>query len=189
MNQVVLDLETQRSFEDVGGRSNLSDLGVSVVGVYSYRDGEFHIFSEAEIPKLEELLSSAPRVIGFNIRRFDFPVLQAYLRRVKLANLPYLDILEEVENRLGHRVKLESVAQATLGRGKAGSGLDAIRFYRSGEILKLKEYCLEDVRITQEIYEFGKKQGKVLYTSRDGGAKELQVKWTDPKPSPNLSLF
>lgn len=189
MNQIVIDLETQRSFDEVGGRQNLTGLGVSLAGTYCYASGQYQAFEEAELPKLEELLSRTERVIGFNIRRFDFPVLQPYCKNLRLSELPIFDILEEIEKRVGHRVSLNSVSQATLGEGKSGSGLDALVYFRDGEMEKLKKYCLDDVRLTKEIYEFGKRFGKIWFTAREGGKREVAVDWHDPQPSANLSLF
>lgn len=190
MDQIVLDLETQKSFDEVGGRDHFAELGVSLVGIYDYAGEKYQAFLETEIPAVEERLSRALRIIGFNIRRFDFPVLQPYCKNLKLADLPMLDILEELEKILGHRVSLDSVAQATLGAGKSGSGLDAIRYYRSGDLDRLKKYCLDDVRLTKEIYEFGKKFGKVYFTSKQGGGRiEVAVQWKEPDPPANLSLF
>ena len=122
---IVLDLETQKSFEEVGGKSNLHLLRVSVVGFYSYDQKEFRIFTEWETPDLGSLLFHARLVVGFNIKRFDYPVLEPYLKR-KLQYLPTLDIMEDVERHLGHRLSLDHLAQATLGQSKSGSGLDAI---------------------------------------------------------------
>ncbi len=188
-DQIVLDLETQKGFDEVG-RRNLADLKVSVVGVYFYTTDRYQTFEEGEIGELEQRLSEAGRVIGFNIRRFDFPVLQPYLKRIDLGKLPAFDILEEVESLLGHRVSLQSIATATLNEGKSGSGLDAIRFFREGELEKLKKYCLDDVRLTKEIYEFGKKNGFLQYLSKDKSASlSIKVDWKDPAPAPNLSLF
>ncbi len=189
MNQIVLDLETQKGFDEVGGRQNLSDLGVSLAGTYFYASDQYQAFEEPELTKLEALLSQAERVIGFNIRRFDFPVLQPYCKNLRLSELPIFDILEEIEKRVGHRVSLNSVAQATLGVGKSGSGLDALVYFRAGEMEKLKKYCLEDVRLTREIYEFGKRFQKIYFTAREGGKREVAVDWQDPQPPANLSLF
>lgn len=188
-NQIVLDLETKKTFEEAGGR-NPSDLGITVVGIYLLEADEFRIYEENQIPQLEQDLSQATRVIGFNNRRFDFPVLQPYLKHLNLSDVPTLDLLEELEKILGHRVSLSSLARATLNRDKSGSGLDAIAYFRNGEMEKLKKYCLDDVRITWEIYEFGKKFGHVYYQSKDGKTRlEAKVAWKDPEPPLNLSLF
>jgi DEAD/DEAH box helicase domain-containing protein len=186
---VVLDLETQKSFDEVGGR-NPAELKISVAGVYFYENDGYLCYEEAQIPELEQRLSQASRVIGFNIRRFDFPVLQPYLKHIDLAQVPLLDLMEDLEKILGHRVSLQSVASATLGVGKSGSGLDAIHYYRSGEMEKLKKYCLDDVRLTKEVYEFGKKNGVVYYLSKDGKNRlSARVSWNDPAPPANLTLF
>lgn len=188
-DQVVLDLETQRAFSEVGEKK-FADLGVSLVGVYFYATDRYETFEEAEIPLLEEKLSRSGRIIGFNIKRFDFPVLQPYFKRLDLAKLSSFDLLEELEKTLGHRVSLQSVSMATLNVGKGGSGLDAIHYYRAGEMDKLKKYCLEDVRLTKEIYEYGKKLGCVYYQSKDKTTRlSVKVDWKDPEPPANLSLF
>ncbi len=188
-NQVVLDLETKKTFDEIGGR-NPAELGVTVIGTYSYATGEYRAFWEHEMTELEQFLSKASRVIGFNIRRFDFPAPQPHLRHIRLNDLPALDLLEELEKILGHRVSLQSVAIATLNVGKSGSGLDAIQYYRTGDFEKLTKYCLDDVRITKDIFEFGKKWGTISYLSKDGRNKmSAKVTWRDPVVPANLSLF
>ncbi|MBI2083159.1 MAG: ribonuclease H-like domain-containing protein [Deltaproteobacteria bacterium] len=190
MNQIVLDLETQKSFDDVGGRENLGALGVSLAGIFRYDQDQYESYLESELGRLEPLLSQAPRVIGFNIKRFDFPVLQPYFKNLKLADLPALDLLEEVEKAVGHRISLQSLAEATLGEGKSGHGLEAIEFFKRGEWERLKKYCLDDVRLTKDLYEFGKKFGRLYYFSKDKTSKiEIPVSWKDPDPPKNLSLF
>ena len=179
---LVLDLETQRLFQEVGGGRNLEALGVSVVGVYSYRANEYQTFTEPEMGALESLLSERPYVVGFNIRRFDMPVLKPYLH-FDPSTLPMCDMLEEMHKTLGHRVSLESVATATIGSGKSGTGLDAVEFYRRGELEKLKQYCLDDIRVTRQVFEYGVEHGEVFYTSKFGPGKgRCPVTWQRRHP-------
>lgn len=174
---IVLDLETQKSFEEVGGRDHLGRLLVSVVGIYSYDKNQFITYNEQEVFHLFPVLEEAKLIIGFNIKRFDYKVLEPYHHQA-LGHLPTLDILEEAVKVLGHRLRLETLAQATLGRGKAGTGLDAIRYFRQGEVEKLKSYCLEDVRVTRDLYEYGKLHKKLLYYDRPGEKiLSLPVQW------------
>jgi len=165
-NIIVLDLETKLSFSDVGGRDNLGALGISLVGVYSYRHNEYQAYWEEDFPKLLSILAEKPLVIGFNHRRFDFPVLQSYFKNFDLKTLPVIDILEDLTKVLGHRVKLDSVAEATLGTRKSGDGLDAIRYWNSGRLEELKKYCLQDVKITKEVFEFGVKNKEVYFMDK-----------------------
>ncbi|QQR79760.1 MAG: ribonuclease H-like domain-containing protein [Deltaproteobacteria bacterium] len=188
-NQIVLDLETKKTFQEVGGRG-AAELGVTVIGTYFYEGNRYVIYEENQIAELEQQISLVTRVIGFNIRRFDFVVLQPYMKHIKLADIAIFDIMDDLERLLGHRVSLQSVASATLNVGKSGSGLDAIEYYRTGQMEKLKKYCLDDVRLTMEVYEFGKQNGRVFYWSKDGSTKkEVAVEWKDPEPPTNFSLF
>lgn len=179
LKKIVLDLETQKEFKEVGGRGKNHLLKVSVCGIYDYSSDRYLIYEEAELPKLASILETADQIIGFNIKDFDFEVIQPYLN-FDIFQVPYLDLLEEIDRIIGHRISLDSVAQATLGSGKSGNGLEAILYYRNGRMDLLKKYCLDDVRITKQVYEYGMKNGKLLY--KDYFAiKELPVKFTEPQ--------
>lgn len=162
LKKIVLDLETQKSFEEVGGRGKNNLLKVSVCGIYDYATDRYQIFEERELSKLSPLLQTADQIIGFNILYFDFEVLQPYLN-FKLSEVPSLDLLQEVEKALGHRINLESIAQATLGTGKSGTGKEALAFFKNGRLDLLKKYCLDDVKITKQVYEYGLRNHKLLY--------------------------
>lgn len=175
--RIVLDLETKYSFDEVGGRGNTHKLGVTVAVVYDYASATFKIYEEHELGQLENLLLDASLVIGFNHRKFDVPVLQPYMSTT-LSQLPMFDLLESLQETLGYRIGLDNVAQATLGCGKTGHGLDAIEYYRTGRMEELKAYCQEDVRITRDVYEFGLKHGYIKIGSKDGRqTKKLTVDW------------
>jgi DEAD/DEAH box helicase domain-containing protein len=182
--KLVLDLETQRDFNEVEGRRP-ELLGVSVCGVYSYEQNRYDAYLEADLgPTLAPRLKDAELIIGFNIRRFDLPVLQPYLP-YSVAALPVLDIMEEVVKHLGHRLSLESIAQATLGRGKSGSGLDALKWFKQGRFDLITTYCLDDVKLTKEVFEYGRQHGRLFATSRFGSEKlQIPVFWPERKREP-----
>lgn len=183
--RVVLDIETKKTFDEVGGRDGIRELGVSVVGVYDYGAGEYRAYEEKDLGKLQNFLIDATLIIGFNHTFFDMPVLQPYFS-VDVNKLPLFDIMLHFQEKLGHRIGLDSVAQVTLGVGKTGHGLDAIRFFREGRMQELKDYCLNDVKVTKEIFDYGVANGKVFYLSKIGRQKkELKVEWKKyarPKP-------
>ena len=153
---VVFDLETQRSFAEVGGRSQFHRLGVSVGVAYRYDLDEFLVVTEERVSELVNLLLDASLVVGYNIRGFDYEVLRAYTEE-DLQELPTLDLMFDLEERLGFRPKLDSVVSATLGEGKIADGMQALEWWRLGEIDKIIEYCREDVRVTRDLYDFGKR--------------------------------
>jgi len=175
---VVLDIETQKGFHEVD-RKKLHLLKVSVACIYDSRSEQYLTFEEKELMKLEEYLKRADLVIGFNVRDFDMEVLQPYIL-TSVKNFPILDLLVEFEKVRGHRISLQSVAQATLKSSKSGSGWDALQLYKDGKMEELKKYCMDDVRITKDVYEYGLKHGKIFFISnRDYQTHEVPVTWGD----------
>lgn len=176
-NYVVFDIETQKSFKEISDRKKLHQLKVSVVGLYDSSRDVYEAYEEKEVFKLDEIFRKADVIIGFNSNGFDFPVLVPYLF-TPLEQFHSLDLLEEIQKTLGHRVSLQSIAEATLGAHKSGDGLGAIELFKEGKMEELKRYCLDDVRLTKEIYEYGIKHGKILFTSnRDWQTREVPVTW------------
>jgi DEAD/DEAH box helicase domain-containing protein len=173
---VVFDLETQRSFDEVGGRSQFHKLGVSTAVAYRYDTDEFLVVDEDTIDQLITLLLEADLVIGYNIKGFDYEVLRGYTEE-DLHRLPTLDLMEHLEERLGFRPKLESVVMPTLGTGKLADGLTALEWWRDGEIDKIVEYCREDVRVTRDLYDFGKRNRCVMVTRFGGTPRKVEVSW------------
>lgn len=183
---IVLDLETKYSFRDAG--SDPSKLGVSCVGFYNYKNNKFTAFMEDELFRLFPILEKASLIIGFNIENFDFPALNPYYIG-NLTNLPTLDLLVEIKNNLGRRLPLDELAGETLGVKKSGHGLQAIDYYNEGKFDKLKKYCLDDVKITRDLYEYGKKYKKIYFRGRRG-RESIVVNWenTDSGNSKEINL-
>ena len=91
--------------------------------------------------------------------------------------IPTLDLLVEIEKKLGHRLSLDAVATATLGVGKTGDGLDAIRWWREGKLLEIAEYCCFDVKVTRLVHEFGRDHKHLLFTDRCHQQRRVDVDW------------
>ena len=181
MKKVILDVETKNMFSEVGG-NDPTLLDMSLVCIYDSETDTYSSYLEEELPNLWPILERADLLIGFNSDHFDIPLLNKYY----LGNLTQkksLDLLVEIKNVLGRRVKLDTVAEATLGVKKSGNGLQAIEWWRKGEIDKVRHYCIDDVRITKEIYDYARKNGHLKYKDWDG-IKELKLdtsKWEEKK--------
>lgn len=186
-DRLVFDIETKNTFADVGGQAFIEKLEVSVVGVYSYNEDTYHCFEEHEFKKLGAVLQNAYLLVGFASKHFDAPVLKKYFD-FNINAISHYDILEDIERQFGRRVGLGILAEANLGVGKTGHGLEAIDLYRNGEIEKLKSYCINDVKITKDIYELIKTQGFLWIPER--GKVELTKVQFDYKelipPPPKL---
>lgn len=171
--KIVLDIETQNTYQEIG-KHDPTKLRISVVGVYFYEDDKYECFLEKELPKLWKRLEYADLIIGYNSKGFDLPVLNNYYPGDLLA-FPNFDIMEHINNEAGFRVKLDDVARATLNQKKTGTGLMAIQYFKTGQISKLCDYCLQDVKLTKEIYDFVCKEGCVRYKDWSGNVKEVKI--------------
>jgi DEAD/DEAH box helicase domain-containing protein len=174
-NIVYFDLETQLTANDVGGWDRKGDMKVSLAVTYSSAQGEYEIFSEKRIPQLIERLSQADLVVGYNNRRFDYEVLMGYTILDLGHHLPTLDLLEVVERAAGHRLSLDAIATATLGVGKTGDGLDAIRWWREGKMMEIARYCCFDVKVTKLVHEYAINHGELHFIDRFARKQTLKV--------------
>ena len=172
---LVLDIETQKLVQEVGGWDHIEKLGVSVACAYDSKSDSYLSFVEKDLGKLIELCEER-LVIGYNIRGFDLPVLVPY--GLKVAKVDAFDIMYDLEALTRSRyLKLESVAQGTLGVGKSADGLMAVEWYRQGQIQKIIDYCLQDVKVTREVFEFGKQNGFVKIQRSEANTVTVPVQW------------
>jgi DEAD/DEAH box helicase domain-containing protein len=176
MNTVFFDVETQRLFDEVGGRQNTRKLGLAAAVAYSTADSAFHDYTEDKVADLIAELKAADLVVGFNVLRFDYEVLRAYTDD-PLDGIPTVDMLEHIYRHLGFRVSLGDLAAATLGVGKSADGLQSVRWYKEGRIQEVLDYCRKDVEITRRLYEYGKQHRHLKYRDRNYRLKPVSVNW------------
>lgn len=177
MNLVFFDLESQNLFQDVGGKENIAALKVACAVTWSTQKNDFSVYWEQDVPALLEELKSASRVIGFNLRGFDYQVLQPYAPQMRFGSIPTLDMLQDLQKILGFSIGLDSIASASLGAAKTADGVKSVEWYRAGELDKVAEYCKADVDITRRVYEFGRDNGFIYYRSKLGSKLKVAVKW------------
>jgi DEAD/DEAH box helicase domain-containing protein len=176
MEPVFFDVETQRSFDEVGGRHNIRKLGLSAAVTYATADEAFHHYTEETVADLIAELKAADLVVGFNVITFDYEVLRAYTAD-PLKDIPTVDMLDHIYKRLGFRVSLDNLAGASLGTSKSADGLQAVRWYKQGRIQEILEYCQQDVEVTRQLYEYGKVHKHVKFRDRNYRVKMVPVSW------------
>ncbi|MFP4400055.1 MAG: DEAD/DEAH box helicase [Desulfonatronovibrio sp.] len=174
----VLDIETRFSAREVGGWGNSRLMGISCSVVYDSRLDEFLTFTQEQTDELGDYLSRFSLVVGFNIIRFDYRVLRGQ-SRFKFHDLPTLDILADVERRLGHRLSLDHLAGHTLGAKKSGNGLMALKWWKEGKLNKIIDYCRQDVTVTRDLYNFGRQTGYLIYQNKAGMKVKIPVNWKE----------
>jgi DEAD/DEAH box helicase domain-containing protein len=175
---VYFDLETQRTANDAGGWDKKHEMGMSVGVTYSTGLGEYRIYTEKEVHLLVDQLVKADLVVGFNVISFDYEVLGAYTILDLAHAARTLDLMVDIEKTLGHRLKLDVLATSTLGVGKTGDGLDAIRWWREGRVLEVAEYCCFDVKCTKMVHEYGIAHKQLQYVDKFQNKRSVQVNWS-----------
>jgi DEAD/DEAH box helicase domain-containing protein len=193
MRKIVFDIETQNTFQEVGS-SEVTALDISVVCIYDSETDSYSSFTINEIDKLWPIIEKADMLIGYNSDHFDIPLLNKYYQG-DITHIKSLDILVEIKEAAGKRVRLDQIAEATIGENKSGHGLQAVTWWKQGEIDKIIKYCLDDVRITKEVYDFALKEGFLKYSiAGDEQIIKLDTKnWENieehEKPAMTQSLF
>ena len=175
-NIVYFDVETQKSADEVGGWSHIDKMGLSVGVTYSTARGGYAIYGESQVNDLIKDLQRADLVVGFNILRFDYEVLHGYTP-FDFSQLPTLDLMVDLAERLQHRLPLDSLATGTFGLEKTADGLQAIAWYREGRMLEIAEYCCYDVKLTKLVHEYGVQHRQVHYQNKFGKKMTVAVQW------------
>lgn len=172
MRTVVFDIETANWFGETGG-SDPTALKLALVGIHDSKTDSYSSYVESELPKLWKILENTDLLVGYNSDHFDIPLLNKYYPG-DLTRIRSLDLLKEIYGALGRRLKLDSVAQATLGEGKSGDGLKSLQWWRAGEIDKVREYCIKDVEITKRVFEYALEHGSIKYKDL-GSVRDLKL--------------
>ena len=186
MRVITFDIETEGAFS--GPMPTPTELELTIVGVHDSETGELTSYLKEDLPKLWPLFERADVLVGYNSDHFDIPILNKYYAG-DLAKIKSVDLMKEVKNVLGRRLKLDNIAEATLGKKKSGHGLDAVRWWEQGLVEKVREYCLDDVRLTREIYDYAKKNKHLKYKDFDG-IRDIKLDpsgWEEAGDSPALT--
>ena len=176
MNVVFFDVETQRSFDEVGGRHNIRKRGLSAAVTYATADDTFRRYTEETVDELLAELKAADLVVGFNVLSFDYEVLRAYTDD-PLDDIETVDMLAHIHKRLGFRVSLDNLASTTLKTSKSADGLQAVRWYKQGRMQEILDYCQQDVEVTRKLYEYGRQYKHLKFRDRSYREKTVPVSW------------
>ncbi len=174
MRKITFDIETRNIFQDVGSTESTA-LDISVVCIHDSLTDEYTSYLQEDFPKLWPIIEQADMLITFNGDHFDIPLLNKYYSG-DLTKIKSLDLLAEVKKSLGRRIKLDTIAEATLGIKKSGHGLEAVTWWKEGQIDKIIKYCIDDVKITKDIYDYALKNGKLKYKDLGIGGQIKDIK-------------
>lgn len=172
---LILDVETQKLVQDVGGWDHIDKLGISVACAYDSKTDQWLSYLENDMKKLIELCEER-LVIGYNIRGFDLPVMVPY--GLNIARLDVFDIMYDLQTLTRQQfLKLEAVARGTLNAGKSADGLMAVEWYKTGQIQKIIDYCMQDVKVTRDVFNFGRTNGFIKIQRSEDKVVQVPVQW------------
>ena len=177
MRIVTFDIETANWMSDVG-TSNPADLTIALVGIHDSETDSYQSFLEGELANLWKILERADLLVGYNSDHFDIPLLNKYYPG-DLSRIRSLDLMKEIQSVVGRRLRLDAVADGTLGMRKSGDGAQSLKWWRDKEIEKVRAYCLKDVEITKKIFDYALENGLVKYREL-GKVREIRLdtsKW------------
>ncbi|MCP5303582.1 MAG: ribonuclease H-like domain-containing protein [Pseudomonadales bacterium] len=167
MRYIVFDLETQNFFQEVGS-SDPAALDISVISLYDSETDTYTTKTVDDLASVWPIIEQADALVGYNSNHFDIPLLNKYYPG-DLTSIKSIDLLEYIKESLGRRLRLDSVAQATVGAKKSADGIQAVRWWREGKVKEVMKYCEQDVRVTKKVFEYALEHGHVLF--KDGYRK------------------
>lgn len=179
MRIVVFDIETANWMSDIG-TSDPADLSIALVGIHDSETDTYDSFLEPELPRLWKVLEQTDLLVGYNSDHFDVPLLNKYYPG-ELSRIRSLDLMKEIQRVVGRRLRLDAIADGTLGMRKSSDGAQSLKWWRAGEIEKVRAYCLKDVEITKKLFEYALEKGHVKYREL-GKVREIKLdtsKWLD----------
>ncbi len=176
MRTITFDIETANWLGE--GRTEPSDLQIAIVCTHDSVTGEYDSFLESELPRLWKVLEETDVLVGYNSDHFDIPLLNKYYPG-DLTKIKSIDLMAEIYTTLGRRMRLDAVADGTLGKKKSGHGGQSLVWWRNGEVEKVRKYCIKDVELTKDLYEYALKNGALKYREL-GTVRDVKIdtsKW------------
>jgi DEAD/DEAH box helicase domain-containing protein len=191
MKYLVFDIETRNTFEQVGS-DRPEDLDLSILSIYDSETDKITSYEMEELEKAWPLFKKTDAIVGFNIEHFDIPILNKYYPE-DLSVIKTIDLLVSVRDSIGRRIKLDNIAEMTLGENKSGNGLDAIKWWNEGKKDLIKEYCEKDVLITKNLFLYAMENKKLFFLDKNGKKIEASIdisQWKiNEPPIATQSLF
>ena len=172
MRTVVFDIETANWMSDIGS-SDPADLQIALVAIHDSGTDTYSSYLEHELPELWKILERTDVLVGYNSDHFDIPLLNKYYPG-DLTRIKSLDLMREVYLAMGRRLKLDTIAEATLGEKKSADGAQSLRWWRAGDVEKVREYCLKDVQLTKKILDYALAHNNLKY-SELGKPREVKL--------------
>ena len=174
MNALIYDIEIlkavpspnsycEKGIKYCSGWSDHERMGISVIGAYDYAEDRYRVFCGDNFTAfMDRARQPGTLLVGFNNIPFDNAVIKQTLR-CDLQERSCYDLLREIWSAAGLGPKfdrkthggygLDAVCQANFGTSKSGNGALAPVLWQKGQIGEVIDYCLNDVRLTKQLFD------------------------------------
>lgn len=169
--------------EYCGGWQDHANMGVSVTGVYDYLEDRYRVFLDDNKDEFDTLLNMrGPLCVGFNNIPFDNALLVASDWPCPNDSICY-DLLRETWAAAGLGVQfnfkthggfgLDAMCECNFGTKKSGNGAFAPVLWQQGKRGEVIDYCLNDVRLTKQLFD-EVLAGRTVLNPKDGSQLTLR---------------
>jgi len=148
--------------------------GISALAIFDSAEDWTYLYDDHTIQAAARHLESFDCVVGFCSSKFDVPAIEGVLGR-SLALRRHEDLYVNIVQAAAHRgivgasgdFKLDTIARLNLGRTKVEHGEHAPELARKGQWARLFHYCMDDVRLTRDIFRLIRSRGSIhIYGGR-----------------------
>lgn len=196
MNALIYDIEIVRavpsphSYCEKGikycsGWSDHERMGVSVIGAYDYAEDRYRTFCSDNFSAfIERATRDGTLLVGFNNIKFDNAVIAA-TKEIGLAinEDRCYDLLREVwvaaglgpnfDRKTHGGYGLDAMCEKNFGTKKSGNGALAPVLWQQGKVGEVIDYCLNDVRLTKQLFDAVIKETPLI-SPKDGASLKLR---------------
>ena len=194
MKAIIYDIEILRAIpnkdgsklegiEYCGGWNDHANMGITVIGAYDYQEDRYRVFCKDNFQRfIARAAQPDMLLVGFNSIAFDNAVIGAELQIPFPEGICY-DLLREswVAAGLGPKFEypshigygLDAMCARNFGTKKTGDGAVAPVLWQRGEIGQVIDYCLNDVRLTKQLFD-AVLAGKSITNPTNGKALTLR---------------
>ena len=140
-----------------------ANMGISVIGAYDYVEDRTRVFCDDNMGDFLDLCDDRDVLVGFNSIAFDNAVIAATIGIPAFPEAKCYDLLRELwaaaglppefEGKTHGGFGLDATCEKNFGTRKSGNGELAPVLWQQGKIGKVVDYCLNDIRLTKQVFD------------------------------------
>ncbi len=196
------DIETKQLFKDIVPEWEdltsserkplypmiLKEIEMAIAGVLTFDIKEdfpkYDYYTETDIEQLKKKLGEYDIIIGHNLLRFDYLVVEKYLTAdfIKTLEGKTIDTFALLYKRTDEYIGLNDLGKLNLGMTKTEDTLMIPKLWKEGRYSVVKEYLRRDLELTAGIFCYVLKNCQLIYPHKKFGRfienRTIKIDWT-----------